>query len=344
MNAAAADTRHAPAGHEHGHDHGVSADADRRYLTLALALLLGFMGAEIVVGILASSLALISDAGHMFTDAGAVGLSLWTIRAAARPPAGDMTFGLRRLEVLSAQINGITLVAVAAWFLFEAVQRLVAPPEVDAVLVTATALVGIPVNLAAVWAVSRANRRSLNVEGSFQHLLTDLYAFIATAVAGGLILATGWNRLDSVAAIVVALLMLRAGIPLLAYSTRIMLQAAPRNVRADDVGQAVASTDGVVEVHDVHVWELTPAEPMLSAHVLVRPEVDCHATRTDLEAMLADRFAIAHTTLQMEHSQHDERVGVVGPGCAGSHEGERCCPPGDHAAPRAPRPRPPGVS
>lgn len=319
----AADSRH-----DHGgHDHAISADADRRYLTLALALLLGFMAVEVVVGILASSLALISDAGHMFTDAAAVGLSLWTIRAAARPPAGDMTFGLRRLEVLSAQINGITLVAVAGWFLFESVQRLIAPPQVDALMVTVTALVGIPVNLAAVWAVSRANRRSLNVEGSFQHLLTDLYAFIATAIAGGLILATGWNRLDAVAAIIVAGLMLRAGIPLLAYSTRIMLQAAPRNVRADDIGQAMAGTDGVVEVHDIHVWELTPTEPMFSAHVLVRPGVDCHDKRTDLEALLAEQFAIAHTTLQMDHAHRDELVGLVGPGCTHTPADGNCCQP-----------------
>jgi len=151
----------------------VSTDADRRYLANTLALLVGFMLVEVVVGIVASSLALISDAGHMLTDAGAIALALVTIRLAARPARGSLTYGLKRAEVLSAQANGITLLLLSAWFVYEAIRRLIDPPEVEGGLVLAIALLGIGVNLLATWTISRANRESLNVEGAFQHILTD---------------------------------------------------------------------------------------------------------------------------------------------------------------------------
>jgi polyisoprenoid-binding protein YceI len=191
--------------HEHGsegHTHGVSDNADGRYLAIALALIVGFMLTEVIVGVIASSLVLISDAGHMLTDAGAISLSLITMRLAARPAKGDFTYGLKRTEILSAQANGITLLLLAAWFVYEAVRRLISPPEVEGGLVLLIALIGIVVNLLATWAIGKADRQSLNVEGSFQHILTDLYAFIATAVAGGVIYFTGgFDRADAIAAL-----------------------------------------------------------------------------------------------------------------------------------------------
>jgi cobalt-zinc-cadmium efflux system protein len=202
---------HTHEGHE-GHSHSVNADADRRYLAIGLALLVGFMLVEVVVGVIASSLALISDAGHMLTDAGAIGLALLTMRLAARPAQGAMTYGLKRAEILSAQANGITLLLLSAWFVYEALRRLISPPEVEGGLVLGIALLGIVVNVVATWTISRANRESLNVEGAFQHILTDLFAFIATAIAGAIIYFTGgYNRVDAIAALVVAGLMLRAG-------------------------------------------------------------------------------------------------------------------------------------
>src|SRR5699024_7561131 len=165
----------APHGHHHrDHSHGASRDADRRFLAIALALLLAFMGCEVAIGIIASSLALISDAGHMLTDAGAIGLALFTMRLADKPPEGQLTFGLKRAEILSAQANGITLLLLAVWFVYEAIRRLIQPPEVTGALVLWVALAGIGVNLLATWSISKANRQSLNVEGSFQHILTDL--------------------------------------------------------------------------------------------------------------------------------------------------------------------------
>src|SRR3954469_10514674 len=171
-------------GHGHGHGHGVGRTADRRWLAAALALIVMFMAVEFVVGLIAGSLALISDAAHMLTDAAAIALALVAIRLAARPAQGGYTYGLTRAEILSAQANGITLLLLSAWLTFEAVRRLVHPPEVPGGLVLGTAVAGVAVNLAASRLIQRANRDSLNVEGVFQHILTDLYAFVATAVAG----------------------------------------------------------------------------------------------------------------------------------------------------------------
>ena len=289
-------------GHDHHHHHhGVAADADRGRLTLALALIVGFMAVEVVAGIAASSLALISDAAHMLTDAGAILLSLVAMRLAARPARGAMTFGFGRSEILAAAINGTTLLVLALLVTYEGVRRLIDPPATEGVVVLVVALVGVAVNLAATWTLSRANRASLNVEGAYQHILTDLAAFAFTAVAGGVILATGWVRADGVASLVVAAIMLRAAVSLLRASGRIFLEAAPEGVDPDAIGRAMIGTAGVVEVHDLHVWEVTSGFPSLSAHVVVGPSVDCHAARAEVEAMLHDRFAIDHTTLQVDH-------------------------------------------
>jgi cobalt-zinc-cadmium efflux system protein len=293
---------HTHEGHE-GHSHNVNADADRRYLAIGLALLVGFMLVEVVVGVIASSLALISDAGHMLTDAGAIGLALLTMRLAARPAQGAMTYGLKRAEILSTQANGITLLLLSAWFVYEAIRRLISPPEVEGGLVLGIALLGIVVNVVATWTISRANRESLNVEGAFQHILTDLFAFIATAIAGAIIYFTGgYNRVDAIAALVVAGLMLRAGYRLVRDSGRIFMEAAPKGLDPEEVGHAIASHPSVVNVHDLHVWEVTSGFPALSAHVLVAEDEDCHAERRGLEHLLEERFDVHHTTLQVDHA------------------------------------------
>ena len=259
------------------------------------------MIAEVAAGLIAGSVALLTDAGHMLTDAGALVLGLVALRLAARPPSGAMTYGLKRVEPLSAAINGAVLGVLAVVFVIEAISRLVNPHDVDATLVLIVALVAIPVNVAAVRAVGRANRESVNVEGAFQHLLTDLYAFIATAIAAVVILATGFDRADSIAALIVAALMLRAAVSLLRDSGRIFLEAAPAGIEPDAVGRALAAMPGVVSVHDLHVWEVTSGFPSLSAHVVVGVDDDCHDCRADLERMLSERFGLDHTTLQVEH-------------------------------------------
>ena len=286
--------------HAHGHSHGGTHDARR--LGIALGLILAFMAVEVVVGVLAHSLALLSDAAHMLTDAGALALSLVVLRLAAQPARGNRTFGLRRSEILSAQANGAALLVLAGLIVYGAVRRLVSPPDAKGGAILVVALVGIGVNVLATWQLSGANRRSLNVEGSFQHVLTDLYAFIATAIAGAVILVTGWVRADAIAALFVAALMLRAAWGLLRDSGRVLLDIAPAGLPVEEIGRAMASQPGVVEVHDLHVWEVTTEFPSLSAHVLVEPGADCHGIRRELESMLRDRFGLEHTTLQVDHA------------------------------------------
>jgi cobalt-zinc-cadmium efflux system protein len=291
-------------GHAHaGHTHGVSADADRAKLWTAFALIVGFMAVEVAAGILASSLALISDAAHMLTDAVAIALSIAAIRLAARPPHGRWTYGFKRAEILSAQINGAVLLALALLLLYEGIRRLFEPPDVRGGIVVAVALVGIVVNLAAVKVLAAANRQSLNVEGSFQHILTDLYAFIGTAIAGAVILLTGFDQADAIASMAVAGLMLWSSWGLLSASAGVMLEGAPAGLHPDEIGHALAATRGVIEVHDLHVWEVTSGFPALSAHVLVADGADCHGTREALAAMLHDQYGIDHSTLQVEHAR-----------------------------------------
>jgi cobalt-zinc-cadmium efflux system protein len=262
---------------------------------------LAFMAVEVVVGIIASSLALVSDAGHMLTDAAAIALALIAARLAARPAAGNLTYGWKRVEILSAQANGITLWLLAAWFVYEAIRRLIHPPEVAGGLVLVTALVGIVVNLAASWLIGRADRTSLNVEGAFQHILNDLFAFIATAVAGLVILLTGWTRADAVAALIVAALMAKAGWELIRESWRIFLEAAPRGIDVAAIDADLHAVDGVRDVHDLHVWEVTSGFPALSAHILVDRSHDCHERQHAITDLLQERYGIDHTTLQVDH-------------------------------------------
>ena len=303
--------------HEHrGHAHGVSADADSRKLGIALGLILGFMLIEVVAGLAASSLALLSDAGHMLTDAAAIGFSLIAIRLAARPARGVMTYGLRRVEILSAQANGVTLLVLALLILFEGIRRLIDPPGVQGGIVLVVALVGVAFNLVATWVLASANRTSLNVEGSFQHILTDLYAFIATAIAGAVVLWTGWLRADALASLLVAALMLRAAHGLLRDSGRIFLEAAPSGLDPDEIGRALVAQSCVTEVHDLHVWEISSGFPALTAHVLVSPDCDCHATRRRLAEVLDERFGIGHTTLQVDHAAPPQTLQIASRGDA----------------------------
>ncbi len=289
--------------HDHAaHTHAVNAEADRGKLTVALALIVAFMAVEVAAGILAHSLALLSDAAHMLADAAAIGFSLFALRLAARPAKGAMTFGFRRMEILSAQANGVTLLVLAAFITYEAIRRLFDPPHVRGLLMLVVALIGVIVNLIAIWTLAKANRRSLNLEGSFQHVLTDLYGFIGTAIAAAVILVSGFERADPIVSILIAGLMTRSGISLVKASSRVFLEAAPTGLDPQRIGEALVGRPGVVEVHDLHVWEITSGFPALSAHVLVASDTDCHAARRDMEAILHRRFGLDHTTLQVDHA------------------------------------------
>jgi cobalt-zinc-cadmium efflux system protein len=299
----------------HGHEHRIGPDADRRYLITALILLVAFMITEVVVAVASGSLALLSDAGHMLSDVGAIGASLWAMRLAARPAAGAWTFGWKRAVILSAAGNGITLLVVSGLVAFEAIRRLIHPPTVGGGPVLVVALVGVAVNVAAAWVLAKANRSSLNVEGAYQHILTDLYGFIATVVAGVIILTTGFNRADAVASLIVVALMLKAAWGLLRDSGRVLLEAAPEDIDLADVRSHLLENDHVRDLHDLHVWTVTSSLPALSAHVVLDDSCfnDGHAPRLldELQGCLIGHFDVEHSTFQLEPARHaDHETGT----------------------------------
>jgi cobalt-zinc-cadmium efflux system protein len=300
---------HTHDGHTHdGHTHSANPEADGRYLAVALALILAFMVVEVVVALLSHSLALIADAGHMLTDAAAVAAALWTVHLARRPATAGMTFGYRRAEVLSAALNGVTLVAVGLLILIEAVHRLVHPTMVHGAALVVVAAIGVVVNVAATVAVGRANLSRLDVAGAFAHLVTDIWAFAGTLIAGIIILATGFERADSIASIIVVGLMARAAWPLLRSAGRILLEAAPEGVDLEAVRRHILELPGVTAVHDLHAWVVTSDLPAVSAHVVVSEA--CFASGSaprlldSLQSCLEGHFDVGHSTFQLEAAGH----------------------------------------
>lgn len=304
--------------HAHdGHDHGIAADADRRYLLVALGLILAFMVAEVVVGISAGSLVLLADAGHMLTDVLAIAAALWATHLAKRPATTSFTFGLKRAEILSAAVNGVTLLVIAGVVAYESIRRLIDPPEVGGLPVLVVALIGVVVNIAATLVLARANRTSMNVEGAFQHILTDLYAFIGTAIAGVVLLTTGFVRADAIASLVVVVLLAIAGVRLIRASGRVLLEATPDGLDLDEVRNHLLGVKHVRAVHDLHAWTVTSGLPTLSAHIVV--DDACFTSGRapgvldDIQSCLTAHFDLDHSTFQLEaagqrdreHATHD---------------------------------------
>jgi cobalt-zinc-cadmium efflux system protein len=295
-----------------GHHHGAGTNSDKRYLLVALTLLAAFFVVEVVVAVVSGSLALLSDAGHMLSDIGALGASLWAIRLAARPASGAWTWGWKRAEILSAAGNGISLLVISAIVAVEAVQRLVSPHDVIGGAVLAVALVGVAVNLAAAATLARANRSSLNVEGAYKHILTDLYGFIGTIIAAVVIIASGWTRADAVASLLVVVLMVHAAWGLLRDSGRVLFEAAPGHIDLEDIREHLLATDHVLDIHDLHVWTVTSDLPALSAHVVLDDGCfhDGHAPQLldQLQDCLVGHFDVEHSTFQFEplsHGRHE---------------------------------------
>jgi cobalt-zinc-cadmium efflux system protein len=284
---------------------------DRRRLAVALALIAGFMVFELVVGIFADSLAVLADAAHMLGDAAALGLALFAAWIAGRPASPERTFGSLRAEILAALANGVMLVALAIWILLAAIDRLRDPADPVGGWILAAGVAGIAVNLAAA-AVLRG-RTSLNLRAASRHVLSDLLGSIGVVVAGVVVLATGWAYADPLVSIAIAALVLASSWSVLRDSVTILLEGAPAGTDTGEIGSAMVSVPGVQEVHDLHVWTITSGFPSLSAHVLVPEGDDCHAVRKRLEEMLAARFALTHTTLQVEHAAERDRPVSIGP-------------------------------
>jgi cobalt-zinc-cadmium efflux system protein len=295
-------------------EHVVSPNGDLRYVLVAMIVIAVFLCGEVVAAIVGSSLVLFADAGHMLTDVFALAVSGWALRLVRRPAAGRWTYGFRRAEVVSAAVNGVTLVAIGLLIAVEAIQRLITPRSVDGALILVVAIVGAMVNVAAAYALARANRTSLNIRGAYAHVVTDLYAFIGTAIAGLVIILTKWDRADAVASLVVVALMARSAWGLLRDAGKVLLEATPDDLDLADVRQHLATVNHVLDVHDLHAWSLSSDFTTLSAHVVVEQRCfdDGHAPRIldELQACLSTHFAVEHATFQLEPSTH------------GSHEGE----------------------
>lgn len=300
----------------HSHPHPEPGVGNRRWLLAALAVVVTFMVVEVVAGLLARSLALVADAGHMLTDAAALLVAVIASRLMERPARGAYTYGFARIDALSGQANGITLLLLAGWFSFEGIRRLVDPSSVRGGVVAVVAVVGLLVNLLATWLASRADRASLNVRGVLAHLVTDVWAFAATLVAGLIVLWTGWSRADPAASLLVAALMAWTGVHLVRAAGRVFLEAAPKGLDPLALGAELAAVDGVAEVHDLHVWVLGSSAAAMSAHVLVQPEFDCHEVAATLRARVAGGHGIEHVTLQVDH---EEQQLHAADNCADAH-------------------------
>jgi cobalt-zinc-cadmium efflux system protein len=296
-------------GHHH-HAGPPSVGTDRRAMRVALLLLVAFMVFEVGAAVVSNSLVLLADAGHMLVDVGAIAGSLVAIRLAARPETGSHTYGMKRAEILAAAGNAIALLVVSALVTYDAVVRLVHPSAVDGGVLIVVAGVGVAVNLVATVTLARANRRSLNVEGAFRHILTDLYGFAGTLTAGIVIVVWGFDRADAVASLLVVVLMLQAAVQLLRPALRILLEATPEDIDVDEVRRHLMELPEVQSVHDLHAWTLTSSLPILTAHVVVTDE--CFTTGEagrvldHLQECLSGHFDVAHSTLQFESSRHIE--------------------------------------
>jgi cobalt-zinc-cadmium efflux system protein len=286
----------------HGHDNTTNArDGNRRALAVVLVLTASFTVVEVIGGLLTGSLALLADAGHMLSDNFSLGVALFAAWLAGRPATPEKSFGYRRAEILAALANGITLVAISIWVFVEAYARLREPAEVLGTPMLAVATLGLLVNAAGATILYRSGRGSLNVEGALRHVLADALGSIGAMVAAAIIILTGWRYADPLVSVAIGFLILGSSWTLLRDSTNILLEATPRGLNAREVGKKMAAAEGIIEVHDLHIWTITSGFPALSAHVLVGRHEDCHARRRELEELLTNEYGISHTTLQVDH-------------------------------------------
>jgi cobalt-zinc-cadmium efflux system protein len=263
------------------------------------------MVVEIIGGLWTNSLALLADAGHMLSDAGALGLSLFAMWIATRPPTARRTFGYHRTEILAALANGATLVAIAIYIFVEAYRRLSAPPEVMGPAMLAIAAGGLVVNLVSLWLLHEGREESLNIHGAFLHVLTDALGSVAAMLAGGLIWAFGWFWADPAISAAIGVLVIYSSWRLIQEAVSVLMESAPRGIDVDEVERAMRGVSGVVAVHDLHVWTITTGLDALCAHVTAAEGVAQHALLSDLGRMLRERFGIEHITLQIEPPEFD---------------------------------------
>ena len=290
---------HAHAGVHHEHAHGADRTVNRGRLAVALAINLVLVVAGIVGTVVFHSLALLADAGHILSDVGAIALAMFAAAMAARPAMGRRTFGFYRTEILAALANGLALVAVAVVVFVEGIMRLSNPSDVDGLGVLIVGVVGLVGNLAATVVLAGGDREDINLEAVLRHSAGDALGSLGVVVSGTLVLAAGWERADPIAGMVIGVLILLGSWRLIKEPVDVLMEAAPSGLDVEEVGNVMASVEGVREVHDLHVWTVTSGFPALAAHVRTDPAYNMDEVRHELEHVLDDRFGIEHTTLQM---------------------------------------------
>lgn len=287
----------------HSHSHAPDRSTSKRALKIAVALTTTFMFAEVVGGLISGSLALLADAAHMLSDSASLFIALGAIWLAEKPATLRRSFGYQRAEILAALLNGVTLVVVSLWIFYEAYNRLQDPPEVLGGTVLVVAVVGLLVNLLAAWVLSRDQQESLNVSAALRHVLADLAGSVGVIVAALIIILTGWRAADPIIAALIGTLILASAWPVIRDSVRVLLEQAPAGIDVGEVEEAIRTTPGVVDLHDLHLWTITSGFPALAVHVLVEQESDCHERRRALEGILSERFELEHTTIQVDHAE-----------------------------------------
>jgi cobalt-zinc-cadmium efflux system protein len=302
--------------HDHaGEGAGIRGASNRRLLALSLGITTVVMVVQIVGAILSGSLALLADAAHVFTDAAALVVALVASAVAARPANDRRTFGYQRAEVFGALVNGVILIALSIWVAVEGVRRLLIPAEaeVSGGLMLVVAIVGLLANAVAMWLLSAAQRRSINVRGAYLEVLGDLLGSAAVIVAAIVILATGWAQADAIASLLIAAMIVPRAIGLLREVASVLSEGAPKGTHVREIREHILSTPGIVDVHDVHVWQLTRGAPVMSAHVVVDNDVlaagRSGSILAQLQSCLAQHFDVEHSTFQLEpagHVEHDD--------------------------------------
>ena len=292
---------HDHAGHDHSHDF---TDVNRRSLVIALALIGGFMIAEVVGGLLSGSLALLSDAGHMITDAAAIALALVAQRMAQRDASAERTFGYRRAEVLAAMLNALSLWLIAAWVFFEAYHRIRDVPDVEGGLLLIVGVLGLLVNIAAAWVLHRSAEHSMNVEGAFRHVMADLMGSVGVVISGVVIITLGWAIVDPILSVLIGILILASSWRLTVKVFHVLMEAVPENIDVYALCHELEEQPGVTLVHDVHVWTISSGHESFTAHVLVDPsyEGDMDELIHRMQAIARHSFGIDHITIQAEKS------------------------------------------
>jgi len=292
------DHQHDHSAHDHHHDH--TRGASQRTLIIVLALTFGYMIAEAVGGYLANSLALLSDAGHMFTDVAALALALLAVRFASRPATPNKTYGFYRLEILAALANGVTLILLSVLICYEAYERFLEPEAVRGWTLIWIATGGLAVNIVSAWMLSRSHQDNLNIRGAFLHVLGDLLGSVAAIAAGVLIVWKDWRWADPLFSVIISLLIVFNAWRIVKEAMNVLLEGAPSHINPSSVEQAIRTVSGVSGVHDLHIWTITSDRHVLSAHVVVSSADESYRVLREVRALLAGQFSLAHSTIQIE--------------------------------------------